>query len=408
MKAKTIDRELQAQVNAQLLEQGAFAPIELLFSSGRLAYGDYERWLRGEIDSLDDVLMGNPEKIRAELEDAAAFASSVGLAAETREFHLSPSSSSPHPDGRRLRISADKRLAELIASSYRPVQKVPQMDLFVHNPVVVLTNDLVSALCARNAREAQRQLDRLYAEEPNHADLASYDRLVDASRHLNRAIEDPRGELEFLVQTAPLAERLLGNRARDLLTPLWQQLADALAGQRFDPAVPALHRSFALSQARNWLALAECVLGEPGWWKHAPMCLHLAHSGFSRQHRVHNLTGWFQLCWHSPDRASEALDRPDQQDLAMLARWERFTDSDSHGALTPQDFPAWVLLTEPDLAQVLPVDLPAAGTAGEGHYRCAHRWIHARRLGRHEEEMAQRKALMVSHPALFQWLKRSV
>src|SRR5262245_29493052 len=109
---KTIDRELQAQVNAQLLEQGAFAPLELLFNSGRLAYGDYERWLRGEIESLDEVFMGSPEKIRAELEDAAAFAGSVGLAAEVREFHLSTSASATHVGGRRLRISADKRLAE--------------------------------------------------------------------------------------------------------------------------------------------------------------------------------------------------------------------------------------------------------------------------------------------------------
>ena len=37
---KPIDADLQAQVDAQLIEQGAFAPLELLFNSGRLIYGD--------------------------------------------------------------------------------------------------------------------------------------------------------------------------------------------------------------------------------------------------------------------------------------------------------------------------------------------------------------------------------
>lgn len=405
---RTIDPELQAQVNAQLLEHGAFAPLELLFDSGRLAYGDYERWLRGEVESLDAALMGNPGKISAELEDACTFATSIGLVREVRHFHPSSASGDAHQDARRLRISSDSHLTQLIASRYRPAQKAPQMDLFVNNPVVVLTNDLANALCARDLPEAQRHLERLYSEVPSHPDLAAYDRLVHALGHLNRRIEETRSELGLLMEAVPISERLLGARARELTTPLWQQLADALGGQPFSPSEPALHRSFALDHARNWVALAECVLGEPGWWMHAPLCLHLARSGFYRQHRVHNLGGWFQLCWHSPDHAAEALDRLDQPDQAMTARWERFTDSESSGALTPQDFPAWMLLTEPELAQVLPADLPTTNTAGESHYRCAHRWIHARRTGRREEEMAQRKALMLSHPVLFHWLKRSV
>src|SRR3982074_1179376 len=82
----TIDSALQAQVDAQLMEQGAFAPLELLFNSGRLLYSDYESWRRREVLLLDDVLMGNREKIGAEIQQAAAYARSIGLVEQPQEF----------------------------------------------------------------------------------------------------------------------------------------------------------------------------------------------------------------------------------------------------------------------------------------------------------------------------------
>jgi hypothetical protein len=50
----------------------------------------------------------------------------------------------------------------------------------------------------------------------------------------------------------------------------------------------------------------------------------------------------------------------------------------------------------------------ATGTAAEESYRCVHRWIHARRARQQSEELALRKSLQASHPALFRVLKRSV
>src|SRR3979411_3517185 len=81
-----IEAELQAQVDAQLMEQGAFAPLDLLFNSGRLTYSDYEAWRRREMELLDDVLMGDRAKILAELERAAAYARSIGLVEQPQEF----------------------------------------------------------------------------------------------------------------------------------------------------------------------------------------------------------------------------------------------------------------------------------------------------------------------------------
>src|SRR6478752_4534244 len=95
----SIETELQAQVDAQLMEQGAFSPLEMLFNSGRLIYGDYEAWRRREIDSLDDVLMGDPRKIADELERAAAYARRIGLVEQLQELTAWGETAGPNAGG---------------------------------------------------------------------------------------------------------------------------------------------------------------------------------------------------------------------------------------------------------------------------------------------------------------------
>jgi hypothetical protein len=82
--------------------------------------------------------------------------------------------------------------------------------------------------------------------------------------------------------------------------------------------------------------------------------------------------------------------------------------TDSEPALTPADFPAWLLLHEPGLTRQLAVDLAPGDTPAEENYRCVHRWGQARRANRHSEEMALRKTLQANHPILFQYLKRNL
>jgi hypothetical protein len=415
----TIDSAVQMQIDTQILEQGAFVPLEFLLDSGRLIHGDYEGWRRGQIDSLDEVLMGSPEKIRAQLESAAGYARSIGLVEIPQTFHAWTAGAVDH--GEPLRISADAQLQRLIGSRFAPAQNAPQLDLFFDNPVVVLTNGIVRSLSARNIQDAQRQLDRLYAQAPNHAELAAFDRLLAALGHLDRPIDDPRRELEFLLDITPAAKRLLGWEARDLLTPLWRQLADALGNQAFSIAEPNLHPSFALVQAQDWSAASEAVRREPHWWLHVPLCLRLAQSSFYQQRRSDALQAWFHLCWRAPGEAAAALDSRRQPDTGISALWRRFLDSEEEltpglspvsGAdepvLTAADFPAWLLLREPGLNRQLGIDLAGGDTPAEQAYRTAHRWIDARRGNRGDDELALRKTLQTQHPVLFRYLKRGV
>ena len=407
----TIDAGLQAHVDAQLMEQGAFAPLEYLIDSGRLVYADYESWRRREIESLDEVLMGSRDNILAEIAQAASYARAIGLVEQTQEFH------SWSGQATLLRASTDREVHRLLAARYVPAQAAPQMDLFFDNPVVALTNGVARALAARNLGKAQQQLDQLYAQAPNHSDLASFDRLLAALAHLHEPIADAQTEIDFLLDITPAAKRLLGADARDLLSPLWRQLGDALKGRAFSPDAPNLHESFAFSQALDWPAVSACVLSEPAWAEHSTLCMRLAQSSFYRRRRVEALMAWSHLCWRAPKQAAEALDSRHQADSEIAGLWQRFCDlEEEDGAgnmnageaevtLTAADFPAFLLLREPTLGDSLGADLPTRDTPGEENYRCVHRWNQARRAGQRDEEIELRKTLQAGQPRLFGYLK---
>ncbi len=399
----SLDSSLQAQVDAQLLEQGAFAPLELLFNSGRLLYSDYESWRRREIELLDSALMGNTDNIKSELEQAVSYAKRIGLVEQTQEFPPWHTPGTQQPS-RGLRISMDAQLQRLIASRYVRSQNVPQMDLFFDNPVVALTNGIVAALAARNLEGAQRQLDQLYAQAPTHSDLAAFDQLLAALGHLDHPVEDPRQELTFLLEVTPSARRLLAAQWRDLLAPLWRQLAASLEGAAFNPDEPDLHRSFALGQAQDWAAVSDAVLREPNWQSYAPLCLRLTESAFHRRRRVEALAAWCHVCWRAPTTAARAADKLRHPELTAL--WQRFLDEEQ--PLREEDFPAWLLLREPGLVLQLAEDLAPGDSAAEEHYRTVHRLIQARRTRRHDEELRLRKTLQATNPALLNVLKQSV
>lgn len=408
-----IDSALQKQVDDQLLEQGAFSVLELLLAIGRLAYSDYESWRRCEIEFLDSVLMGSPEKIRAQIEQAVSYARSIGLIEQPQEFtSWQTDTAAGHKP---LRISNQQQLHRLMAGRFIPAQQAPQMDLFLDNPVAALTNGIVQSLAAGNAPDAQRQLDRLYSIAPNHSDLAAYDRLLATLNRLGQ-LSDAQQALDYLLETMPTAKRLLGGQWRELLTPLWRQLADVLDGRSFSADQPQLHRTFALSQAQDWAGVSACVLKEPQWWLQPSLCLALANSGAFQHRRIEALTGWFNLCWHSPDEAAAALNKTQQPDAGIGAAWQKFLavedELDDVGAddaaLTPCDFPAWMLLHEAGLARQLGIELAQTQTPGEERYRCVHKWIEARRAQKRDDELALRKALQVSQPMLFRYLKSVV
>ncbi len=396
----TLAAELQAQVDSLLLEQGAFAPLELLFATGRLLPADYAAWRRREIRVLDEVLMGSRESIREELEQSATHARALGLKEERQELGAQAAGSV----GAAPRISDDPRLAALLASRYVPAQNAPQMDLFFDNPVAALTTGIAGALADANAPEAARLLDALYAKEPNHPDLPAFDRLLESLERARRPVTDARELLEFITAITPGARRLLGARARDLLVPQWRRMAEAVRALPYSPQEPMLHASHAWIQAQDWQEASGSVRAEPQWWRHAALGVRLVESSLRRRRRTEGLCAWLQLCWHIPGETGEAVEKLRWSEIHAL--WQRFLDTDE--TLVAQEFPAWLLLHEPALARTLPADLPLGRSPAEEHYRLVHRWLSAHAAGAEAQELALRKQLKERQPALFACLLKSL
>jgi hypothetical protein len=395
----TRSADVQAQVDALLLEHGAFAPLEYLFATGRLLYADFAAWRRGEFASLDPVLMGRLDSIRAELEQAGAYARALGLTEESLDLRVATASE------RALRASADRQLAALLARRYLPARSAVQMDLFFDNPIAALIAGIAAALAAANAPEATRLLDTLYATAPNHPDLSDFDRLLAAVHRLSAPVTDTRDLLQCITSITASAHRLLGSRARELLGRLWRHLAAALPAGGYSPREPLLHASHAWSQAHAWEETAASVLAEPCWWHHGPLALRLTASQLRRRHWHEGLSAWFQLCWNAADEAAAAAETLHWSDLYPL--WQAFLDLEVATLDTPE-FPAWILLSRPALGRELSIALPFGDSAAETHYRLVHRWLAARAAGNTGEDLALRRELQVRQPGLFACLLRSV
>lgn len=409
------DMTSQAQVDKQLLEQGCFSALELLLTTGRLDYADYERWRLQEIESLDGVLLGNPERIRGQLEDASTYAQTIGLENEPQTFEpwcgeqAGKRISRNDASGTALRASSDSRLHELISSRFVHRQDAPQLDMFFDNPVLVLVNGIVAALADRMLAEAERLLDQLYLQAPNQAELVDFDQLLAALRQAHQPVDNPANELTNLQQLAPVAARVLGAGSRDFIAPLWRRLAAALNGRSYYPHNAELHASYAFAQAWDWQGVRDAILAQPEWTSHAPLCLRMADACYYLRDQAAALTAWCLLCWHFPEQTVQALHARTHPDTRMHSRWAAYLAIEEQIELATvpavADFPAWLLLDEPGLIHQLPQRLSERESAGQKNYQTAHRLLAARAQEDDASEITLRKTLKEHNAMLFEYLK---
>jgi len=344
-----LDRQIQHCVDQLLLEQGEYLPLEFLLAEGRLAYSDYEGWRNGDVVSLDDRLFGDPEQIKRDLSQAAAYARALGLAAQAIEYP-------PWGGGAALSFSRDPVLDELFRTAYRKSPDQPQLDLFIDGAGSSLANAVAVALGQRDNTEAERLLAKLYRTEPGHPRLGGLERLVEWARLPQQPMADPERELaELREQIRPLADDLLGKDSRHYLVPLWRRIDNALQGRPFDPQRPLLHCSYTAAAVLDWEAALAAVEAEPRWRespvllkRHEAACGHLRRPGDALLDR-------FELCWRFPRDAalSQADASPD-----LIRAWDRFLELEPE--LEVPLFPAWLLIVRPQMAQWLPPPGPSA------------------------------------------------
>ncbi|WP_295456582.1 hypothetical protein [uncultured Thiodictyon sp.] len=370
------EQDLVALVDQLILEQGRLDPLELLMACDYLAYADYESWRLGGVPHLEGVLRVPADQAAELLARAGRYAAAQHLAAVPLEHRAWGTSDRIVPLGPERGLHPG--LVRGCANAFAPPADRMQLDLFHDSQDQLLEEAVRTALTARRIDAAHTALTRLMALDPRHPRLRRYLRLM-------QAVEDLAGlaaaqQLQVLEALEPEVRDLLGHRARDLLAPLWVALAQALAGQPFDPNAPETHAGYAWARAGRHPSAREAIEALPDWrrWPvlllaHAQACRRMGDPAAARR-------DWAVLCWEHPAQARLALAAKDLPDARLVRLWWDFGDADLDPGLEPgpdqdiRDFPAWLLLADPGTAAAVPPDLAPVGDVGEA-YRLLHRLV---------------------------------
>lgn len=226
-----------------------------------------------------------------------------------------------------------------------------QIDLFQNNADKII-NALISAFRLGNTIEAKQRFQLLKKEHPHHSQLANLQKFLTAQQKLNQPVKDIQHELNELRHLSAFAVKWLGKNADDYLKPLWQHLAQALQGQRFNPLIPELHSSFVYYEATNWVGVCEAVENEPFWYQHFTLALLLCKALYFLNELDTAIEIWFYLFWQFPDKASTAILSSQNLHITLGERWQAFENMEEE--FNPVHFPVWMLLTDSKLIHYLP------------------------------------------------------
>ena len=339
--------EVQAAVQQLVVEHGEYAPLELLLATNRLGYEDYRAWRECRLETLDAVLRDGGRRARAWLEGAQSWAEALGLTPEPAVHHGWEESS-----GTVLVASVDPPLNALLSTRFRHAREHAQLDLFIDSAQTAAVNTLLDALNARDAGKAREALARLVRMERDHGQRFHACALISSLEA--PAPADPERGLEQLERMerewVPAASALLGARRRDFLAPLWRDIARALDPAPFDPDHPERHASRAYREGLDWERSRRSVLAVPGYETEPALLVRLAEACWRLRERVEAIESWFALCHLAPEAFERLLEAADFPDWALRSAWRVALEQDPECAMTPEWFPAWMLIEEPGLA----------------------------------------------------------
>ena len=342
--------EVQAAVQQLVVEHGEYTPLELLLATNRLDYEDYRAWRECRLETLDAVLADGGRKIRTWLEVAQSWAEALSLTPEPAVHHGWEGNS-----GTVLVASVDPPLNALLGTRFRHVREHAQLDLFIDSAQTAAVNTLLDALSARDAGKAREALERLVRMDRDHGQRFHASALI-SSLEAAAPADSERGleQLERMEREwVPAAAALLGARRRDFLAPLWRDIGRALDSAPFDPDHPERHATRAYREGLDWERLKRSALAVPGYEKEPALLVRLAEAHWRLRDRVEAIESWFALCHLAPESFERLIEAADFPDWALRSAWRVALEQDLEHAMTPEWFPAWMLIEEPGLASGL-------------------------------------------------------
>jgi hypothetical protein len=228
-----------------------------------------------------------------------------------------------------------------------------QLDLFIDSRAVVLANEVISALLARDASRSVNRLDDMRRSAPDHPRLPALETLVNTLAGWQAPVPETvaiaRLVAELEKDVAPAAEVALGVEATVFIGGFFRELASAAQGLSYAPAYLAAHRAALCLRCGDFFGAEQAALAIPDW-NAIPDALHWLTVARYRLGGVDAARATlFGLAWRLPGRlpivlaelADDLLDR-DWQSFEQSCDWEHVPESDM-----PAWFPAWYLVEHP-------------------------------------------------------------
>jgi len=279
-----------------------------------------------------------------------------------------------------------------------------QLDLFADSRDVLLRNDAIAALRVRNPSVANAAYAKLAIEYPYDRFLKPLATLLDSLDTSTSALTDVQtatAALERMQLHQAAALQLFGaNEAQSWLAPLWRGLAERVASLPFSAESPSVYSAAIWLQAQNWAA-AEVAVGTIPAWRRLPQSL--AWMAEARHAGQGLAVAWpllVELAWLAPTRFVQLVPRLNTPVLARLLHSFQ-VDFDAENGVDLAWFPAWALVAEPGLANVLRQSEATRGTPPERAFQLVLQLLDLERQGRHADLVECRKRLRDVHAGLF-------
>lgn len=375
-------QHIEMLVDRLVARDGCYRPVELLKRLHRLEPGDERRWLRDEIDVLEDVFYGHPECCLELLRTAEEWARKLEL--ECRD--------EPAAGRRVFRVAGADAIFH---RSWSRRASDSQQDLFFDGGQTASRKALERALLQADAAGAERELAEMARAGADESVQADAEHLVGALARLQQPIDDVDELIdEIRGDLGQRARRFLGrDDGERYLAHFRRCLAESAAAACFDAERPDRHRSAFLEQLADWPAVIESVEAVADYRQHAPLLTRLLRSCLAAGERQHGLAALTLLCWHHPDAAEQWLETTADPDMA--GRVARFWDLEP--LLPIGQFPAWLA------SNGAPVPAPEEGDDSD-HAELLRR---AQKLRAFPDEPDHRQWLHQHYPELLgHWLGR--
>lgn len=248
------------QLENLLTEKTEFSALDWLMSIDRLDSDDYQQWLKGEKNHLDECLLGSKKKIREKLQTLEKAAKAFQLKTNTRQYRWEGGQKPVD-----LSLSLDNAFAELLGRHYQRDDDAAQMDLFFDNGSLVQENLVAEALAIFDLEQAKQGVEQLYSDDPTNAKLSRFEYLLSWQQKLE-AVEksDDWNSLkpifvEFYDRAEQFAEESLGVLYGQFSVRMWSKVS-AIKGDWKEQS--AKSRSFyvsALYLAKDYSGLVKYI-----------------------------------------------------------------------------------------------------------------------------------------------------